>query len=194
MFYFLEKKLHITYSFVTQRITSKDCLGILFLENLISVTWNKVFGITFAILSGWSVVIAKPWFLFGNPACSCIVTEKRPQYTVGGPKWTWNKVIWAKFYVLTILDLCAFGPVHLPAVPQQVLINIDLLVLFEASSWKERYHRQQNRYSWQVVLVNIIMDSASWGPIFWPFLSSPVRAPTIKAVRGTAAIRGIFDN
>ena len=32
------------------------------------------------------------------------------------------------------------------------------------------------------------------GPIFWPFLRSPVRAPTIKAVRGTVAIKGIFDN
>ena len=36
---------------------------------------------------------------------------------------------------------------------------------------------------------------ASWGPIFWPFLRSPVlRAPTIQAAKGTVAIEGIFDN
>ena len=34
----------------------------------------------------------------------------------------------------------------------------------------------------------------SWGPIFWPFLRSPTRAPTVKAVRGTVAVKGIFDN
>ena len=35
---------------------------------------------------------------------------------------------------------------------------------------------------------------ASWGPIFWPFLSRSARAPTMKAVRGTIAIKGVFDN
>ena len=35
---------------------------------------------------------------------------------------------------------------------------------------------------------------ASWGPIFWPFLRSPARAPTIKAVRGSVAIKDIFGN
>ena len=35
---------------------------------------------------------------------------------------------------------------------------------------------------------------ASWGLIFWPFLRRSVRAPTSKAVRGTVAIKGIFDN
>ena len=34
----IPRKLHITYSFVIQRITWKNCLGIIFLENLISVT------------------------------------------------------------------------------------------------------------------------------------------------------------
>ena len=35
---------------------------------------------------------------------------------------------------------------------------------------------------------------ASWGPMFWPFLRSPARAPTIRAVRATVAIKNIFDN
>ena len=43
-------------SFVTQRITWKNGLGIIFLENLISVTGKNVFGINFAIISGWGVV------------------------------------------------------------------------------------------------------------------------------------------
>ena len=47
------QKSHITYSFAIQRIAWKNCLGIMFLENLISVTWNNVFGINFAIISGW---------------------------------------------------------------------------------------------------------------------------------------------
>ena len=47
--------MHYTYSFVIQRITWKNYLRIIFLENLISVTHKKVFGINFAILSGWSV-------------------------------------------------------------------------------------------------------------------------------------------
>ena len=33
---------------------------------------------------------------------------------------------------------------------------------------------------------------ASWGPIFWPFLRSAARAPTIKAARGTVAIKAIL--
>ena len=52
---FISRKLHITYSFVIQRITWKDSLGIIFLENRISVTQKSVFGINFAIISGWSV-------------------------------------------------------------------------------------------------------------------------------------------
>ena len=39
-----------------QRITWKTCLGIIFLEDLISVTRNNVFRINFAIISGWSVL------------------------------------------------------------------------------------------------------------------------------------------
>ena len=35
---------------------------------------------------------------------------------------------------------------------------------------------------------------ASWGPVFWPFLRSSARAPTIKAVRGTVAMKGVLDN
>ena len=31
------------------------------------------------------------------------------------------------------------------------------------------------------------------GPFSWPFLRSPARATTIKAVRGTVAIKGILD-
>ena len=39
-----------------------------------------------------------------------------------------------------------------------------------------------------------IIIYASWGPIFWPFLRSPARVPTIKGVMGTVAIKGIFGN
>ena len=52
----ISPKLHITYSFVIQRITFKNVLEIIFLENLISVTCNNVFGINFSIISGWSVI------------------------------------------------------------------------------------------------------------------------------------------
>ena len=38
------------------------------------------------------------------------------------------------------------------------------------------------------------MSYASWAPIFWPFLKSSARALTIKAVRGTVAIKGICGN
>ena len=51
----ISRKLHIKDSFVIQRITWTSVLGILFLENFISVTWNNVFGINFARLSDWSV-------------------------------------------------------------------------------------------------------------------------------------------
>ena len=53
---FISRKLHIKYSFVILRITWKNCLVIIFLENLISVTCNHVFGINFATISGWSVL------------------------------------------------------------------------------------------------------------------------------------------
>ena len=36
--FYASRKLHITYSFAIQRITWKKCLGMNFLENLISVT------------------------------------------------------------------------------------------------------------------------------------------------------------
>ena len=52
----IARKLHITCSFAIQRITWKICLGIIFLENLFSATWNCVFGINFAIVSGWRLV------------------------------------------------------------------------------------------------------------------------------------------
>ena len=39
-----------------------------------------------------------------------------------------------------------------------------------------------------------LIDYASWAPIFWPFLRSSGRAPTIKAVRGTVAGKGVFDD
>ena len=37
-------------------------------------------------------------------------------------------------------------------------------------------------------------DLASRDPFFWPLLRRSARAPTIKAVFGTAAIKGVFDN
>ena len=40
----ISRKSHITHSFLIQRITWKNCWGIIVLENLISVTWNDVFG------------------------------------------------------------------------------------------------------------------------------------------------------
>ena len=38
------------------------------------------------------------------------------------------------------------------------------------------------------------MIYASCGPIVWPSLGSAERAPTIKAIRGAVAIKGIFGN
>ena len=35
---------------------------------------------------------------------------------------------------------------------------------------------------------------ASWGPIVRPCPRSFARDPTIKAIRGTVAIEGVFDN
>ena len=40
----------------------------------------------------------------------------------------------------------------------------------------------------------VIISYASWGPAFWLFLRRSARALTIKAVRGIAAIKSIFDN
>ena len=40
----------------------------------------------------------------------------------------------------------------------------------------------------------IPLSYGSWGPIFSPFLRRSARAPTIKTIRGTMAIKGIFDN
>ena len=43
----------------------------------------------------------------------------------------------------------------------------------------------------------LMFRSLTWSslcPIFWPFLRSPAQAWTIKAVRGTVAIKGIFHN
>ena len=37
----------------------EKCFGDYFLENRISVTWNKVFGANFAIISGWSVQVCE---------------------------------------------------------------------------------------------------------------------------------------
>ena len=58
---FISWKLHITYSFVIQRTTWNNFLGIIFLENLISVAWNTVFRTNFAVISGWSVL---RWYKF----------------------------------------------------------------------------------------------------------------------------------
>ena len=52
----ISPKLHYTCSFVIQRITWKNCLGIMFLQNLESVTQKNAFGINFATISGWSVL------------------------------------------------------------------------------------------------------------------------------------------
>ena len=54
----ISRKLHIKDSFVIRRITWKNCLGIPFPGNLISVTQNNVFRVYFAIIFGWSVDIA----------------------------------------------------------------------------------------------------------------------------------------
>ena len=43
---------------MTQRITWKNCLGIILFENLISVTQKHMFGITFATISGWGVFLS----------------------------------------------------------------------------------------------------------------------------------------
>ena len=51
----ISRKLHITYLFVIQRMTWTNCLGVIFLENLISVTLNNVSRVIFAISSGRSV-------------------------------------------------------------------------------------------------------------------------------------------
>ena len=37
----------------------ENCLGTIFLENLISVTYENVFGMNFATISGWSVLTVK---------------------------------------------------------------------------------------------------------------------------------------
>ena len=60
---FIPEKLHYAYSFVIQRITWKNVLEIIFLENLVSVTWNNVFGVNFSNFSGWSVCLpqSKDW-------------------------------------------------------------------------------------------------------------------------------------
>ena len=51
----MSRTFHYTYSCAIQRITWKNCLGIVFLERLILVTSKNVFGINFAIIPGWSV-------------------------------------------------------------------------------------------------------------------------------------------
>ena len=51
------RKLHYTCSLAIQRITYKICLGIILLENLISVTQTNVFGINSSIISGWRAII-----------------------------------------------------------------------------------------------------------------------------------------
>ena len=54
------------YSFVIQRITWKNRFGIISLENLILVTQHSVFGIYFAIISGWSVLQKVPVKILQN--------------------------------------------------------------------------------------------------------------------------------
>ena len=49
------RKPHYTYALVTQKITWKNCLGIIVFEIPISVTYKKVCGINFATSSDWSV-------------------------------------------------------------------------------------------------------------------------------------------
>ena len=43
-------------------------------------------------------------------------------------------------------------------------------------------------YNRPLIIIKVIFY-ASWGPIFWPLLRSSARAPTIKAVKGTVAIK-----
>ena len=38
-------------------------------------------------------------------------------------------------------------------------------------------------------MFSFLINYASWGPIFWPFLRSPARGPTIKAVKGTVFVQ-----
>ena len=45
---------------------------------------------------------------------------------------------------------------------------------------------------WELIKKSICY--VSWDSIFWPFHRRSARAPTIKAVRGTVAIKGIFDS
>ena len=54
----ISRKLHSTYSFATLRITWKQCWGIIFLENRVSVTQN-VFGVSVRvkIITGSLVVL-----------------------------------------------------------------------------------------------------------------------------------------
>ena len=63
------------YSFVIQRITWKNVLGFIFLENLLSVTWTNVFGIDFAIISGQSVIsdsFAHPLWCTNRNTCNIV--------------------------------------------------------------------------------------------------------------------------
>ena len=75
-----------------QRITWTIVLGIIFLENLISVTRNFVFGITFAIISGRSVCVLCLWLFFCPQDWFCQrktsveVIDIKPQ-RVHGVRW-----------------------------------------------------------------------------------------------------------
>ena len=55
----ISRKLHYTYSFVIQRITCKNCLGIMFLEDHVSVTQLNGLGIDLATISDLSVTLTK---------------------------------------------------------------------------------------------------------------------------------------
>ena len=63
IFFWIDSPIIILHVFVCDSENYADkSLGNYFLENLISVTWNNVFGINFAIVSGWSVDLLSPPF------------------------------------------------------------------------------------------------------------------------------------
>ena len=70
----ISRKLHRLWF---GELQTKNCLGNIFLENLISVAWNNVFGVNFAIISGWSALPYK-WEAY------CRTNGRRTAVQMGG--------------------------------------------------------------------------------------------------------------